>query len=392
MSLPDESFLLNQTAAAKGADVEACFALARQYAGKFDYILGECTGAFLWHTIFRLAGDWTPFVIIPRYNHVYPPHVYPLLLSSQLRQPADTLFTGCGAASRAFSRFGFRAEPLYLPGLDLTKFKVLPESREDLRASLGLSVNCNVLLYTGRIADDKNVLELLEIFEAVKRSLPAELILCYHFYRKGYLDACSKRAEAIGNVRIVYRPPVETLIHYYNAADLFVSAAVSTYETFGRSPVEAMACGTPPILAKYNGFRETVTPETGFLVPTSGGRVGKRPDVPAFVKTILAALQDRQALKGKARSGIERARQFEVRTTLRELLKELGAPSPPPPAKPRATLSLGEYPHEIRSLWPSLEGTPLAKLVIELVATGELPARPSKIALQRFWQSWFVEF
>jgi glycosyltransferase involved in cell wall biosynthesis len=391
LPLPDQRYLLHQIAPGAGVDPEICFDLARRHAGGFDYVLGECTGAFLWHSIFRLAGDRTPFVIIPRYNHFLPPHAYALLLSSQLRRSADRLFTGCGAAGRSFARFGFQCEPTYLPGLDLTSFTDLSDSKADLRASLGLPRDRDILLYTGRVADDKNILALLEIFEQVKRSRPAELVICYHFCREGYLDACGQRAEAVGNVRIVHQPPLETLVRYYNAADLFVSAAVSIFETFGRSPVEAMACGTPSVVAEYDGFRETVTPATGFLVPTLSDGGEKRPDVSGFVETVLAALADRPALREMARHGVARAREFEIGTTLRALLASLPARPEEAPRLPEA-FSFQGYPPEVHDLWPALEGEPIARLVADFVASGALPAKPSKAATQGFYRLWFAEF
>jgi D-inositol-3-phosphate glycosyltransferase len=56
---------------------------------------------------------------------------------------------------------------------------------------------------------------------------------------------------------------------WYGAADVFVSPVDNVNETFGITPIEAMACGTPQIVSDWNGYRDTVVHgETGFLVPT----------------------------------------------------------------------------------------------------------------------------
>ncbi|WP_372424426.1 glycosyltransferase family 4 protein [Salinarimonas chemoclinalis] len=53
------------------------------------------------------------------------------------------------------------------------------------------------------------------------------------------------------------------------AADLFVSLPDNVQETFGLTPVEAMAAGLPCVVADWNGYRETVVEgQTGFRVPT----------------------------------------------------------------------------------------------------------------------------
>jgi glycosyltransferase involved in cell wall biosynthesis len=55
----------------------------------------------------------------------------------------------------------------------------------------------------------------------------------------------------------------------WHAADLFLSLADNIQETFGLTPVEAMAAGMPVVASDWNGYRDTVAHETtGFLVPT----------------------------------------------------------------------------------------------------------------------------
>lgn len=54
------------------------------------------------------------------------------------------------------------------------------------------------------------------------------------------------------------------LVDYYNIADVYVS--FSKEETFGLTTVEAMACGTPPILYDSTASPEIISNETGFLI------------------------------------------------------------------------------------------------------------------------------
>lgn len=53
------------------------------------------------------------------------------------------------------------------------------------------------------------------------------------------------------------------------AADLFLSLPDNVQESFGLTPVEAMAASLPCVVSDWNGYRETVADgETGILIPT----------------------------------------------------------------------------------------------------------------------------
>ena len=399
-AVPHEDYLLRQGGGGQ-VDPPRCLEIARSYSGGFDYIVGESIGGFLWHALFRLAGDRTPCLLVPRINHVSPRQCYALFLSSQLRGPRDIIFAGCRAARGAFGSFGFHCEPRYLPsydlpGIDLKLFRPLPDPA-GVRAMLGLPADRDVLLYTGRVDRDKHLLELFEVFTTVRAERPAELVVCFHFRNEEYLARCRERAAAIGNIHFVEWPDPETLVRYYNAADLFVSAGVSVCETFGRSPVEAMACGTPSVVSAYNGFRDTITPATGFLVPTvrkDGKGWPQRPDVGRLAATILEALADREALDEMSRVGVKRARRWARSAILNHVLKllarENGGAGDDAPLRDR--LSLAGYPPEVAALWGCLEGRPLAELVADFVATGLLPCEPPRDAVRAFYESWFAEY
>jgi len=379
-----------------GADLSHCLDMARLYARNYDLIVGECTGAFLWHTVFRLAGDASPFALIPHFNHVSPVHAYAALLSSQLTLPNDILFAGSRAACRSFAQFGFRCDPMYPLGINLEGFRPLPVTKGAIRASLGLPEDADILLYAGRLDQDKNVLELLEAFHQVAQRCRAVLAICYHFWSEHYLQQCKQRAAEIRHVRFIREPSRIALVRYYNAADLFVSTAVSDFETFGRAPVEAMACGTPPVVPAYDGFRETVPAACGMLVPTTRNGYRKWPDVSAFAQAILAMLADRQALGERSRAGVQQAQRFARQASLRAMLETYGAIGASKKSPSRGTkaprLSLVQYPEEIRTLWSGLEGRFIWELLADFLRTGEIPVQPAPSDVQRFHEFWFAHY
>ena len=60
--------------------------------------------------------------------------------------------------------------------------------------------------------------------------------------------------------------------HYneaWAASDLFVSLSDNLQETFGITPVEAMAAGLPVVVSDWDGYKDTVVEGvTGYRVPT----------------------------------------------------------------------------------------------------------------------------
>ncbi len=68
-------------------------------------------------------------------------------------------------------------------------------------------------------------------------------------------------SNILGIEKIVNR---SILVDYYNVADVYVS--FSKEETFGLTTVEAMACGTPPILYNSTASPEIISDNTGFLI------------------------------------------------------------------------------------------------------------------------------
>jgi hypothetical protein len=57
--------------------------------------------------------------------------------------------------------------------------------------------------------------------------------------------------------------------HAWAASNVFVSLSDNLQETFGITPVEAMASGLPVLVADWNGYKDTVVEGvTGFRIPT----------------------------------------------------------------------------------------------------------------------------
>lgn len=396
LRFPDTRFLFREPV--RHIRFAECINIAMENANKYNAIIGSATTGFIWHSIFRLAGDKTPFAVIPHYNHVLPRDNFIALLSSQYRLPQDILISGSRSAGEAFAKMGFSCVPLYPFGIDLRRFKPLGISKATLKSSCGLPKDSRVLIYTGRVQPDKNIIDLLKIFAIVKQSVNALLVVCYNFYDNDYLRLCLRVAESVGNVRFICRPDTTTLVRLYNAADLFVSAAVSIYETFGRSPIEAMACGTPPVVSCYNGFKESINEDCGALIPLLYNQNGCRcPDLNKFISVILSILNDIDFLGVASKSGPEHARQFDSSHSMMAFFESLEVASKearldPYLTSPAERLLLSGYPSQVSSLWLSLEGKSLRSLLTKYVETMEAPLEPNQFDLEDFRRFYYSSF
>ncbi|MDX2084182.1 MAG: glycosyltransferase family 4 protein [Candidatus Melainabacteria bacterium] len=71
-------------------------------------------------------------------------------------------------------------------------------------------------------------------------------------------------------VQFIDGRPAETRQYIWAAADVFTSLSDNIQETFGLTPIEAMAAGLPVVVSDWDGYRETVRHGVeGFTIPTA---------------------------------------------------------------------------------------------------------------------------
>ncbi|MGI8956622.1 MAG: glycosyltransferase [Chthoniobacterales bacterium] len=130
-------------------------------------------------------------------------------------------------------------------GVDTEIFRPEPPDAAETRSSLGISPDRCLLLYVGRLAQEKNTQTLLAAFELLVRRQPAR----YHLLIVGdglQRAALRKLQERVGHVTWrQYCTDSEVLARFYRAAELLVHPGVQ--ETFGLTALESQACGTPVV-------------------------------------------------------------------------------------------------------------------------------------------------
>lgn len=77
-----------------------------------------------------------------------------------------------------------------------------------------------------------------------------------------------------------------------SAGDIFAFPIDNIQETFGLSPIEAMAAGLPVVASDWDGIRDTVSPDVGIRVPTrSVGADASQPEAAGYLSGELSYAQ-----------------------------------------------------------------------------------------------------
>jgi alpha-1,6-mannosyltransferase len=150
--------------------------------------------------------------------------------------------------SAVLSEWGVRNVRTVRLGVNTAIFKPVPDDRAATRQSLGVSSGQTLLLYTGRLAREKNTQTLFRAFEILHDRDHNR----FHFLVVGdgpQRNGVQKLQRSRGCGRnvswISYCTDSVHLARYYRAADLFVHPGVQ--ETFGLVALESQACGTPVV-------------------------------------------------------------------------------------------------------------------------------------------------
>ncbi|AIE86218.1 glycosyltransferase [Fimbriimonas ginsengisoli] len=147
--------------------------------------------------------------------------------------------------------------------------------RAEMRQALGIPPDARILLYVGRLAQEKNLGVLLEAAAAVCREDPrARLWLVGDGpYRQECVDIV--RRSGIGDrVRFVGFVPRAEVDRYYAAADLFVFSSIT--ETQGLVVQEAMTHGLPAVVVAGGGAGASVVDGlNGFVVKNEAGELAR---------------------------------------------------------------------------------------------------------------------
>ncbi len=159
-------------------------------------------------------------------------------------------------------------------GIDLSKFerdRFGEELISEKRAEVGLDGTEKVILYVGRIAQEKNIGELIKMLPPFfEKHRDAKFLLVGDGPATEGLKRLAEEERISGDLIFAGAKPWDEIGAYYAIGDVFVSASQS--ETQGLTYIEAMAAGLP-VVAKRDDCLHNVlrSGENGFAFESQDG-------------------------------------------------------------------------------------------------------------------------
>jgi len=155
------------------------------------------------------------------------------------------------------------------PGLD-------DEARAAIRRRLGIAEDDVVVLYVGRL-DHHTKSNPIAMYTALERAAGRSgkrihLVIAGWFPTQptvsAFQEAATRLCPSVPVHHVDLREPDPRRLAWLTA-DIFTSLSDNIQESFGLTPVEAMAAGLPAVVSDWNGYRDTVRHGVdGFAIPT----------------------------------------------------------------------------------------------------------------------------
>ena len=199
-------------------------------------------------------------------------------------------------------KYGYARSVHIVPtGIDVEKFYREKNNQNralEIRRSLGIKDDEFVILFVGRMGNEKSVDFLIENHKAIlKENKKAKLLLVGDGPDIDNLKEITKKNKLEDSVIFAGRVPWENVSLYYQIPNVFTTA--SKTETQGLTVLEAMAASLPVVALDDDAFREVVTDDyNGFLFKDKKGYV-------EAITKIMKSSELQERLSIQARNTVE---------------------------------------------------------------------------------------
>jgi len=211
----------------------------------------------------------------------------------------------CLKESRSFWQLPPARLRVLYNGVNTQQFRPEPDLRTLERQALG--IHGRVVLYVGRVCQQKGTDLLLDAFRLLNRKrTDLQLVVAGPVAQFGHGGGPGGWPDQIAEVGGLYLGAVEEerLAAIYNLADVFVMPT-RELEMFGMAAAEAQACGKPVIASDCGGLPEVVPESCGARFPAG--------DAPALARQIERVVDDPAWSAACAANAVQNAARFRWR-------------------------------------------------------------------------------
>jgi len=262
---------------------DAVFELLREY--RPNIIESQCPWVLPWIAI-RHRWRYPETALVAGYRTDFPnAHIYRVMNDLAGHYPAaffrnigyfyawltyhrfDRVYTLNHEAKRMLAKLGYDRTGVLGLGVDIDQFS--PDLCDaDFRSEMGLPPSDGpLLIYAGRLDNEKRAYVLTEMFKQLPRELGAQMVLM----GDGKLrETLMEEARGLPIVFPGYENDRQALARALASCDIYVSGMAD--ETFGISVLEAQASGLPVVGVASGAMPERVPEGTGLLGPVDNAR------------------------------------------------------------------------------------------------------------------------
>ena len=155
--------------------------------------------------------------------------------------------------------------PVIPLGVDASKFAADTDKRSQWRKQLGLNENDLAVIFVGRLsfhAKAHHVPMYLALERAARMTGKSITVILAGWFANEPIEKIfhDDAARYCPSVRVEFLDGRKPDIRYsiWQAADIFLSLSDNLQESFGLTPVEAMAASLPVVVSDWDGYRDTV--------------------------------------------------------------------------------------------------------------------------------------
>lgn len=210
------------------------------------------------HTYHTMYEDYSHYIARHRFNKKIAIKLSKIGSKLYLNECASVIAPS-EKTKNALRRYGVTNQIDIIPtGIKLDNFKkgvFTQDQINDKRLEMGIEKHEKVVLYLGRIAEEKSIDVIIEAMHELIDE-PIKLVIVGDGPAKNDLVALTSNLDLQHKVLFTGKVPWQETGLYYQMSDLFVSA--SKTETQGLTILEAMAAGVPTIVRQDDNIKELI--------------------------------------------------------------------------------------------------------------------------------------